>query len=238
MARGHDVNDDSLWGESTQPSLIRRAGTSRPGASRDAAWRELVERYRRPITVCVRRHVGRHPDADSLVAEFFAYLFTENVLDRLDAEKGRFRAFMQGVVRNFVRARQRREARAGGSDHAFDLLAVDLPPDAEIEEERTWARALLDEATRELVDLRPRDGRMLLQHYGLGQGAPRDVAMLASENDLTPNAVHQALHRARATLKDSLQRRIRDLVGSQSDYETEKRALVGRLLEARPDLLG
>ena len=230
-------DDDSLWLR-TRPSLLGRARDTPPGAGRDAAWRELIENYRRPITVCLRRRVSRHPDADVIVAEFFSYLYSEGVLERVDLAKGRFRAFLQGVMRNYVLSKIRQYRGLGGGDELEALLVVDPPAGAEVEEERTWARSLLDRAVEQLGVTRPRDQKLLLKVYGIHPHAPQDTARVAADAGLSVQAVHKAVSRARLALRRLLEAQIAQLVDGSADYEREKRALIGRLLEAQPDLLG
>ena len=228
---------DSLW-RTTRVSVLERARGPGVGQGRDAAWQQLIADYRRPIRVCLERRVRRHPDRDAIVDEFFTYLFTADVLSKLDPARGRFRAFLQEVMRRYVLGKVREYERRGDDAGLERLLEVDPPSGTEVEEERTWARSILDRAVAELLTQRGRDGRMLLQYYGIHPYTPRNSATLADENGLSVEAVHKALSRARKQLQQLLEAQVAQLVDGTEDYESEKAALIGRLLEAQPGLLG
>jgi len=206
------------------------------------AWRLLIERYREPVRRSVRRHMGNHPDADQVAEDFFAYLFEQGVLPRADPKMGRFRCFIQGVVRNYVRVLQRqgrRQMRERSAESMEEFL--ESPASGAVrfeqEEQADWARAVLENALAALRRRSPRDGLLLLQAYGIPPHARVSRAELGQEHELSPGALNVALHRARRELRVLLVAEIRRTVVSEEDFSEEQRLVYEHLLSAWPGLV-
>jgi len=78
----------------------------------------LISLYWRPVYKYIRTAGGRSiEDAKDLTQEFFGYLLEGDVIAKFQGEKGRFRTFLKGVLRNFL-SESRRDAsrlkRGGG----------------------------------------------------------------------------------------------------------------------------
>ncbi|HEX9792378.1 MAG TPA: sigma-70 family RNA polymerase sigma factor [Planctomycetota bacterium] len=218
--------------------MIQRAAGD-DAEARDRAWIELIERYREPVDRAVRRHAGGGARADELAADFFTYLFEKKVLPKVDPDQGRFRCFVQGVVRNYVRnaSRVRRADRAEALDSVeFSLGRTERG--YEQEEQRDWAQAVLAVAIESLRKDYERDTELLLRVYGIEphQAVPRPE--LAVDAGLTENALNVAIHRARARLGERLVAEVRATVASAQDLEEEARLVHEHLLSAYPGLIG
>lgn len=90
----------------------------RPGTpeERNALLGHLYEHYRNPVMHFIQARLGLPPepisdDADDLAQAFFLHFIENNLLDRLDPERGSFRAFMKKSLVHFVVDERRREAR-------------------------------------------------------------------------------------------------------------------------------
>jgi RNA polymerase sigma-70 factor (ECF subfamily) len=194
----------------TQWTLVQRAGQDgTPGtrSSRDQAWADLVERYRHPVERTVRYWLRGHSQAEEAVDDFFAYLLVQRVLPKADRERGRFRCFLQGVIRRYVQ-NWRRATRPVGRGTAEDeeedaILAMassaDAADEVELAEERAWAEGLLEDALRRLCEDKPRDGALLVSSLGLDAGAAADRESLAASAGLTPNALRASPRRTTST---------------------------------------
>lgn len=223
-----------MW-ETTQWSVISKASGRRELSDREAAWVALIERYRVPIEKSIRRHVQGMPDADRRVDEFFGYLFESGVLQKADRTKGRFRAYVQGVIRRY--ALHQRSTRSGGAVE-LDLEQEDGPTEQELEEreESEWAEAVLASAVAQMMAGGGRDGRVLLETYGIGGGTPGDRDEICDRHGLNRNALNQALHRARGELKTLIMLEISETVSREKERAAETELVLKRLLAARPGL--
>lgn len=145
----------TLWGE------VLAAG--RPGGPECArALERLCGVYWYPIYAYLRRRGFDRHEAKDLTQGFFFYLVKKNVVQAADPEKGRFRSFLLGSLKNFVsneEGRQRALKRGGGAQ----LISLDEelaegryahePIDNRSPEklfDRRWALTVLDEAARRL----------------------------------------------------------------------------------------
>src|SRR5262245_58513437 len=103
-------------------TLIRSAAGRQPNANVQDAWRALIERYRIPIAATLRRRLGASNDEEA-VDDFFAYLFENALLARVDPSQGRFRCYIQGVARRFAHA-HRRGKRMGANELPDEVPAA------------------------------------------------------------------------------------------------------------------
>jgi len=233
-----DPASKDRWGRSTRWTLIRSASGEQPGAEAMKAWEELVERYKDPVKNAVTRLMRHHPASDEIASDFFAYLYSQKLLDRAEPTMGRFRCFMQGVIKRYVKQASRSQKSGTIEISEVDSSLSAESKDAENREEGEWAMTVLQNATRTLVSVCPRDGELLLRAFGIAphELTPRHV--LCKETGLTKNALNVAIHRARDRLRILIVHEIRDMVGSEADFQVEAKAIGQRLMDAKPSLLG
>jgi RNA polymerase sigma-70 factor (ECF subfamily) len=94
---------------------------------------EICRIYWYPLYASIRqRGVGAH-DAEDLIQGFFAWLLTNNVVERADKNRGRFRVFLQVALKQYC-AREHRRASARKRRPPRPLLSLDLA-----EAETRWA---------------------------------------------------------------------------------------------------
>src|SRR6476659_4987708 len=86
-----DLPDDIF--ATTRWTVVVAAGRSHTPQS-DIALEELCRTYWFPLYAYVRRRGHSKEDAEDLTQAFFARFLGRNYLDRLSAERGRFRAFL------------------------------------------------------------------------------------------------------------------------------------------------
>jgi RNA polymerase sigma factor (sigma-70 family) len=229
------------WGGPTMWTLVREAARGKAGADVGAAWETLIERYRGPVTASIRGRLPRGVSAEDAARDFFAYVYLRDALSRVDPNVGRFRCFMQGVLKNFVREYVRGErgrARADVDDLEDLGVASDLDDAvAERREEGEWARAFLSAAMSRLASGHVRDAELLRQTYGIEPEERLDAGQICAARGIKPNAYHQALFRAKKRFREALAAEIRETTGSADDLSTELRMVAGRLAEAYAGLL-
>lgn len=221
------------WGGETNWDLIDEARRAN-----GPAWAELVLRYRTPVRRILRRLLRDHPTADDAADEFFSYLFQQRILAKADPGQGRFRCYMQGVMKRFARSWRHATSMSRASEAVDERLIGDdgEAGETEREEELVWAEAVLENALDRLRREFPKDADLLVRFYGLGGTAPARADEMAKERGKNENSVHVALHRARARLRAALMAELVPMVSSKEELEQERQLLVARLLAAHPGL--
>ena len=78
----------------------------------------LVQRYWKPVYWAFRTDCGqREEEARDLTQEFFVRILEGRVIEGVDPERGSFRNYLKGALRNFLRNERRKgqtEKRGGG----------------------------------------------------------------------------------------------------------------------------
>ena len=222
----------------TRHSVLRRMSGGEDRKALEEAWKYFFEHYREPIERSLRRHLRGHGDADEACAEFFAYLLESHALPRFDAGSGRFRAYLQGILRNYALG-WLRQRRSKSSD--IDIQSVEASFEEEMlwveQEESEWAGAVLGAALARMRRDAPRGADMLLRAYGIPPFEEVPRAQLAEDLGIKTSALNVALLEARRKLGGFLISELRDQVSSRTDFERERELMVARLLSQRPSLL-
>lgn len=214
----------------------------RDAAERRAGMETLCRRYWAPIHRFVQAALALPPgdDAGDLTQDFFVWLLEGDVLARFVPERGSFRAYLKGLLRNYARnavRAARREKRGGG---ARPVPLDDLPQDPAdprwVEAERAFDRAWVEEVTAralERVRASLEGGKhavrwALFQAYDLADRDARpSYAELAARHGLKEKDVSNHLQAARERLRREARLELGDTVASPEDLEDEWRALVG-----------
>ncbi|HKX46457.1 MAG TPA: sigma-70 family RNA polymerase sigma factor [Planctomycetota bacterium] len=212
----------TLW------TLVR--GAARPADEREAetAWHALIERYREPVARALARRLGPVYSA-AVPDEFFSYLFMNRLLQRADPRQGRFRCFVQGILRNFAHS-YRRSCSMFGSEIPAELATRGSPEsDLERADELDWARSVLGVALEQLGREDARSRRVLVEYYGLLGAPKRSTEELAGELGCRQGSVHVALHRARQRFEAALRHEVEQTVSDAESFASEYRLVVDRL---------
>ncbi|MBK9387699.1 MAG: sigma-70 family RNA polymerase sigma factor [Planctomycetes bacterium] len=202
------------------------------GQDSGATWKHLLERYRGAVIAWVRRRLKGHPEANDIALDFFSYLYSQKLLAKADPARGRFRFFLQGVLKNFLRMRMRPALIASGFDEAALDRAIE-PEDAIAEaEEADWARRVLHNACKELLRQKPRDGEILLRYYGIKPFAHAEVDEICDEFGLNRNALDQARFAARKKLRELIEKEVRETTNGDPEAFAEEFALLAARLRS------
>lgn len=181
----------------TRASLLERMQRGED----QAAWAEFVQAYT-PLVVGVARGARlRDEQVDEVAQDTWQVLKCFRALDGpFDREKGRFRAWLHGVIRHKVLDLRRRERR--GAFASMDAGALDPPETvAEIDEliETQWRLNVLDRARRELARRMTPQAYQALDLYAF-QGQP--VKRVARLLGLRVSAVYLAKTRGLKRLSE------------------------------------
>lgn len=234
-------NPDSLkdpWGQTTRWTMVMDAVDSRDAAAREAAWRFLIERYRQPVHAAIRRMMGSRADLSPVVDSFFSYAFERGALSRADKKRGKFRCFLQGVIRNFVRESQRGTEVSAADIETANALTSDASSPLESQEETEWAITVLGHSLEALVAAMPRDAKILMRTYGVMGHDAASTDELAAETGMNKNALYQAVFRSKEKLRELLLQEVLRTVETPIDLDEEMTMIETRLMAAFPGLLG
>ncbi len=175
-------------------------------------------------------------EVDDAVQDIFVECFREEgPLTRADVERGDFRGYLFGVVRNIAQrierraAQQRREsdtesalaAVAGREEHCSDLF------------DREWAQTLMREAGDLMNDRAATSSpgaRLRVELLRLRFAEDRPVRQIAVEWDMEPEAVHRAYAKARDEFRVCLREVVSfHAVRTEDELDDECRRLLGLL---------
>jgi RNA polymerase sigma factor (sigma-70 family) len=233
----------------TRLSVIDAARSSDPG-ERSRALETLFAAYWRPVYKYVRLKWNRPAeDAQDLTQGFFAELLERDLLAKYAPEKSRLRTYLRLCVDSFVMNEDkatRRQKRGGDVLHvALDFAAAEgeldgtaidaakIPSPESLEEffEKEWLRSLFTLAVEDLLQLceareRERTFR-LFEKYDLD--GERDVSyeQLAQEFSIPATEVTNSLAWARREFRRIALERLREICGSDEEFQREARAVFG-----------
>ena len=238
----------SQWA-TTHWSLVVAAGESGEDDARAALGR-LCETYYPPTYAFLRRRGHSEDNAEDLAQAFFLSLLQRKSLASARQERGRFRSFLLGALRNFL-ANERESARTqkrGGGQAPLSLDAgregsddrdvgepIDVLTPERLFEER-WAVTLLGEVLANLREEMARAGKEplfeRLRHVLTGeQGISyREVA---DELEMTEGSVKVAAHRLRKRFGRLLRDEVAHTVDRPEDVDDELRHLLNVLSSRR-----
>lgn len=205
------------------------------------ALEELCRTYWYPLYVFVRRQTPTREDAEDLTQAFFARFLEKNYLEKLDSEKGRFRAFLLASLKHFLANewdKANRQKRGGGqaalsldwqdADTKYQIDPADnLSPDKLYD--RAWAVTLLERVIARLRDESTGEGKAKLfetlnPFLMVGKSAiPYSQAAMAL--DMTESTVRVAVHRLRGRYRELLRQEIRQTLSDPAQAEEELRTL-------------
>lgn len=179
------------------------------------AWERLIEAYWKPAYFFVRRKGHDVESAKDLVQAFFATALEKDFLERVSADKGRFRTWLLAALSHFLsneRDRARALKRGGGMDVV--RAEADLPsagPTPEAAFMAGWAKEILARA---------------MERLRRAVGAD-DLALLggAARPDLTPTDRKHRLYRLRSKLRECLREELAPSLERAEDLESEVREL-------------
>ncbi|MCU0795330.1 MAG: sigma-70 family RNA polymerase sigma factor [Akkermansiaceae bacterium] len=192
----------------TRWTLLEKAGEPEGGEALD----ELCRRYWGPVHAFFRRAGCRPADAEDLTQDFFRDFMARDGFTQARKERGRFRNFLLGCVRNHF-ANQRkaamRQKRGGGIEFVPVEEGLDASAGLTPEEafEKRWAEDVVDRALLRLK--REWEGKpfeVLAPYLSGDRGAP-PMLETAERLGFSLAATKSAVHR--------LRRRLGDLVRSE-----------------------
>lgn len=226
----------------TRWSVVRRTAAADPPTAR-AALGELCEAYWQPLLAFAQQLGQPDDEARDRVQSFCLQLLQRGGIGAAGPQGGRFRHYLLGAFRNFLRneARAERTQKRGGGASLLDVDAVEVAGREGAPErlfEQRWAFALLDRAMARLrAEYATPGKRTLLSRLEpalLGDDAGRS-ADVARELGSTEGAVRVALHRLRQRWRELVRDEVAQTVDDPADVDDELRTLRDALQRGRPE---
>jgi RNA polymerase sigma-70 factor (ECF subfamily) len=224
----------------THWSVVLEAQGESPAAQK--ALEKLCRTYWRPIYGYVRRHGVGTEDAEDLTQGFFALLLERKDLNSVRKEKGRLRSYLLASVKHFLADESRRAMalKRGKGQRLIPFDDVQEGERIELERcdrltadqiyERRWAFTVLEHVMARLREEYRSAGneRFFDQMKKMLMDEPDrpSQAQVASEYEMTENAVKQASYRFRQRYQTLLRGEIAHTVAMPSDVEDELRYLI------------
>jgi len=224
----------------THWSVVLNAGDSR-GDEHARALESLCRDYWYPLYAYIRRS-GRSPhDAQDLTQSFFAYLLEKRLLTKADPERGRFRSFLLGSLKNFMANEWRRlnaEKRGAAQTISFDGQDAEERYAGESTDgndpqslyEKAWAVAVLDQAMNLLESEYSAAGkRTLFEKLAprlQGDREDSSCAEIGREMGMSEGAVKVAVHRLRQRYREVVRASVAHTVAEPLEVDGELRHLM------------
>jgi RNA polymerase sigma-70 factor (ECF subfamily) len=196
LARPSDVSFQRAIIHTTPPTLLERLRE----AGDEAAWGRIVELYTPLMFAWSRRSGENEHDAADLVQETFLVLFQTLPTFQYDRTRGKFRNWLQTLLLNKLRDRQRQRVRSNKA-LAQRPLEKELPDIAELFGEADYQSDLARRALRLMqAEFAPDTWKACWET--LVQG--RSTAEVARELSMTENAVYISRCRVLRRLRQEL----------------------------------
>jgi RNA polymerase sigma factor (sigma-70 family) len=239
-AVGGDVQHGPAAFTTTHWSVVLEAQGESPAAQE--ALEKLCRTYWRPIYGFVRRQGARSEDAADLTQGFFALLLERKDLNTVRKEKGRLRSYLLTSLKNFLTDERRRvmAIKRGKGQRLIPLDEIREGERIDVERsdrltadqiyERRWAFTVLEQVMARLRDEYRSVGNLRffdqMKKMLMDEPGRLSQAQVASEFDMTENAVKQAFYRFRQRYQTLFREEIAHTVAIPSDIEDELRYLI------------
>ena len=226
----------------THWSMVLEAGGS--SESSRSAMEMLCRRYWYPLYVFVRRRGYDTHEAQDLTQELFARLLASESLKTAQPERGRFRTFLLGALKNFL-ANEWRDAHRLKRGGGVELLSWDeLDPErryvlepvgsgsAESLFDRRWAQAVVSVALTRLETEMRQEGTVerftTLKAFLQGDSAD-SYATAGARLGVSEAAVKSAIFRMRRRYGELVREEIAQTVVTPAEVEAEIQHLIALL---------
>ena len=220
----------------TRWSVLRQLDASQTQVA-SAALETLCRAYRYPIYAYLRRAGHTPEDAEDWTQGFFAYLIKRRLANRAAPEKGHFRSFLLGSIKNYISTEQRKLAaqkRGGGQGVvSLDALTVEeryaQEPVAQHTPETlfelSWAREVMARSIAALEREYARSGRerafALLKPCLYRDADAQSYASIALDLGKSEDSIKTGVLRLRQRFQQCLRAQLIDTVAEPAQVEDE-----------------
>lgn len=214
---------------------------------RERALETIVASYWKPAYKYIRiKWQTSNEDAKDLTQGFFTTAIEKSYFAGYDAAKASFQTFFRTCLDRFVANQKKSEQRlkrGAGADHlsldfagaeselASNLPAAELTPEDFFHHE--WVRSIFTLSVESLEQRYEQTGReiqfKIFELYDLQEGVESKISYgsLANEFGVKTTDVTNYLAAARRDFRRILLEKVRELTGTEAEYQAEVRALLG-----------
>lgn len=226
----------------TRWTWIIQAGNGVDDAATAIALKTLCEMYWHPVYAFLRHQRHSPHDSEDLTQGFFGHLLESPLFENASPDAGRFRNYLLGALRNFVRkeTRRNRAAKRGGGIEPLSLdfstaetrlvaeKAGDDSPDHLFDRQWAWELLTIAMARVEKRYLDSGKGGLfeLLKPRLLGASDGPPLAEIARLLGMEEGAVKVAWHRMKARFKTVLREELARTLRDDKDVDAELRYLI------------
>jgi hypothetical protein len=230
----------------TRLSVVART-RSDDEETRRVAFATMVEAYWKPVYRYLRLNWRLEPDAASdATQDFFVTVLEKGLIERFDPGRARFRTYLRLCLDGFAanqRKAEHRLKRGGGvlvvpldfTTAEGELAHIEPAVPANVDElfYREWVREIFEWAVAELRSQSRARGREVMfevfASYELVDDAEErpSYAAIALRLNLTPAVVTNHLAAMRREFRRIVLDRLREVTGSDEEWEVEARKLLG-----------
>ena len=201
----------------------------------------LFSTYWKPLYRYARRTGKGTQDAEDLVQSFFTQLLEGNGLELADRDRGRFRAFLLGALKNHMVNAWRhghRRKRGGFAQHlSLDWQDAESGLVIELEDRRSpdrlydreWAMALLDKVLGDLEREEP--GFVRWKPFLSLSREHLSYSDLAEQFEMSEGAARVAVHRLRKRYRQRVRSEIAGSLDDASMVDEEMKVLFDALVD-------
>lgn len=215
--------DSTVW------TIIREAGQKDP-----RALEQFALKYREPVVTFIRQQGFPEQDAEDLAQEVFVRIFKNDVLQKADACRGRFRNLLIAVTKNLLyeELRKRQAAKRGGGQAIVSLDAArtdeESPEPVNVavgEEDPGFQRLWMTHVLSLAMDRLRRENENYYQalHAYVTEGL--DYNGVAEKLNTSLQNVKNYLRRGRLKLLQFVREEIASYSSSTEEYDAEVSAM-------------
>jgi len=239
-AIGQSTQDGAVAFATTHWSVVLAAQGESTEA--DAALEKLCRTYWWPLYGFVRRQGYKPEEAQDLTQGFFALLLERRDLSTVRKEKGRLRSYLLASVKHFLADEWRRTMTVKRGKGQWLIPLEELRESERIDVERSdrltadqiyerrWALTVLEQVLARLREEYRSAGNLRffdrMKKMLMDEPGRPSQAEIATEFEMTENAVKQAFYRFRQRYQILLREEISHTVAMPSDIEDELRHLI------------
>ncbi len=239
LAGGGDAFLTTRW------SVVLKAGGAGAAAESREALESLCRAYWLPLYFFARRQGHTAEAAEDFTQDVFALIAAGEVLPRASQERGRFRSFLLGVLKNVTAQARDREAAAkrgcGAALLSLDRIEAEeryrlCPVDAESPEvlfDRQWAQTVMARTLERLAADYAATGQAerfaVLREFLLTGKQETSGSAAAALLGMTEAALRSAVFKVRQRFAAALRAEVAGTVSSASEADAELRHLARML---------
>jgi RNA polymerase sigma factor (sigma-70 family) len=246
LCREEAESRNELFASTRWMTVLKAGDSAAASAHALTALSELCQIYWRPLYVFLRKQGYGREDAQDLTQGFFAHLIETRGYAHADRQKGRFRSFLLGALKNFIAdARDHKHAlkRGGGmilaklDDQAETQIARPAKWQTDEIYDREWAASLVRQALDRLAEECALTGkaelfRCLMPRLAATEESGVPYEEMAQQSHLTVTTLRRELVRLRARYRAILREEVRGTVGEDAEVDEELRYLCQALAAA------